>query len=120
MKAIVALGLAASIGLGGSIALGSPGASAATVATGHTAWCDQQYRSYNAATDTYTGYDGLAHRCISPATVNTIFGSAGPLVVVPNSAVRSGNKNPNGFGSGTSFRLYPDDSEGGNNGTTNY
>ena len=30
-----------------------------------------------------------------------------------------GTKNPNGFGSGTSFRLYPCDEEGENNGTNN-
>jgi BA14K-like protein len=35
-------------------------------ADAHTAWCMQRYRSYNPATDTYMGYDGYAHRCISP------------------------------------------------------
>lgn len=32
----------------------------------HTAWCMRRYRSYNPATDTFIGYDGYAHRCISP------------------------------------------------------
>ena len=33
---------------------------------GHVAWCESTYRSYNPATDTYTGYDGYLHRCVSP------------------------------------------------------
>jgi hypothetical protein len=35
-------------------------------AGGHEAWCQAHYRSYNPATDSYVGYDGLAHRCVSP------------------------------------------------------
>jgi hypothetical protein len=36
-----------------------------TVGT-HVAWCQAHFRSYSAATDSYRGYDGLAHRCIAP------------------------------------------------------
>lgn len=32
----------------------------------HTAWCQSHYRSYYAPTDTFTGYDGVAHACVSP------------------------------------------------------
>jgi hypothetical protein len=35
-------------------------------ANNHVAWCSTAYISYNAATDTYVGYDGYYHRCISP------------------------------------------------------
>ncbi len=32
----------------------------------HEEWCYRKYRSYNARTDTFRGYDGYDHRCISP------------------------------------------------------
>lgn len=32
----------------------------------HVAWCLRRYRSYDPASDTYLGYDGRYHRCISP------------------------------------------------------
>jgi hypothetical protein len=32
----------------------------------HVAWCRSHYISYNPATDTFTGYDGFAHRCVAP------------------------------------------------------
>ena len=32
----------------------------------HVQWCLDRYRSYNPRTDTFRGYDGLDHRCISP------------------------------------------------------
>jgi hypothetical protein len=32
----------------------------------HVQWCFNRFRSYNAATDRYLGYDGLYHRCNSP------------------------------------------------------
>ena len=32
----------------------------------HVRWCLQRYRSYNPATDRYTGYDGRSKRCRSP------------------------------------------------------
>jgi len=32
----------------------------------HVAWCNARYRSYNVATDSYLGYDGNYHRCLSP------------------------------------------------------
>lgn len=35
-------------------------------ANDHVAWCRRKYRSYNPSTDTYRGYDGYTHRCISP------------------------------------------------------
>lgn len=33
---------------------------------GHKAWCARKYRSYKPWNDTYRGYDGYDHRCISP------------------------------------------------------
>lgn len=32
----------------------------------HVNWCLARYRSYNPATNTFTGYDGLRHDCVSP------------------------------------------------------
>lgn len=32
----------------------------------HVRWCSDRYRSYNARTDTYRGFDGRNHRCNSP------------------------------------------------------
>jgi hypothetical protein len=32
----------------------------------HVQWCHNRFRSYNAATDSYLGYDGFYHRCNSP------------------------------------------------------
>ena len=32
----------------------------------HVNWCLNRYRSYNPRTDTFRGYDGYDHRCISP------------------------------------------------------
>ncbi len=32
----------------------------------HVQWCLNRYRSYNPRTDTFRGYDGLDHRCVSP------------------------------------------------------
>ena len=32
----------------------------------HVDWCFSRYRSYDPVTDTYLGYDGYRHRCISP------------------------------------------------------
>lgn len=32
----------------------------------HVDYCRARYRSYNVATDTFTGYDGYQHRCVSP------------------------------------------------------
>ncbi len=35
-------------------------------ASAHVDWCFDRYRSYNARTDTFTGYDGVVRRCRSP------------------------------------------------------
>ena len=32
----------------------------------HIEWCLSRYRSYNPATNTYTGYDGYQHECRGP------------------------------------------------------
>ena len=32
----------------------------------HVDWCLDHYRSYDPRSDTYLGYDGYRHRCISP------------------------------------------------------
>lgn len=32
----------------------------------HVSWCYSKYRSYNARYNTWIGYDGLAHQCVSP------------------------------------------------------
>jgi hypothetical protein len=51
-------GLAAGALIGGAIA-----SSQAAPAGDPVAYCESRYRSYNPATGTYTGYDGLAHAC---------------------------------------------------------
>ena len=33
---------------------------------GHVAWCQARFQSYSLLTDSYRGYDGLLHRCVSP------------------------------------------------------
>ncbi len=32
----------------------------------HVQWCYGRYRSYNAETNTFTGYDGIQRACVSP------------------------------------------------------
>jgi hypothetical protein len=32
----------------------------------HVAWCMNRYRTYDPDSDSFTGYDGLQHRCNSP------------------------------------------------------
>lgn len=34
--------------------------------SGHVDWCLNRYRSYDPGSDTFMGYDGYRHRCISP------------------------------------------------------
>ena len=43
-----------------------PAPAAAGLPPQHYIYCDNKYRSYVAATNSYTGYDGLQHRCNSP------------------------------------------------------
>jgi hypothetical protein len=50
----------------GAIVAGPVGAVVGVVVGSHVGWCEAHYRSYKLATDSYTGYDGQAHRCISP------------------------------------------------------
>ena len=35
-------------------------------ASAHIAWCEAHYRSYDVISDSFRGYDGLTHRCLSP------------------------------------------------------
>ena len=117
MKTTLAVALAATLAAGFAATAPAPGAgaAAATATSSHLAWCDAHYRSYNAATDTFTGYDGLAHACISPGEQTRTFASVSPLVVAPedNTPALDDPSNPNGPGSGTSFRLYPGDEVNG-------
>jgi len=32
----------------------------------HISWCESRYRSYNARYNTFVGYDGYVHQCVSP------------------------------------------------------
>ncbi len=54
-------GLAAGAIIGGAAANNNQ-----RYANDYVAYCSQRYRSFNAATGTYTGYDGRQHRCIAP------------------------------------------------------
>jgi hypothetical protein len=77
MRKIAALALVAPLALAGGLGLAGP--ASAAPATGHLAWCEQHYRSYNPATDTFTGYDGRAYACISPAVGTTRTFGLAPL-----------------------------------------
>ena len=103
MKNIVALALAAA--LGGTLAVASADVAAAAP-SGHVAWCEQSYRSYSPATDSFIGLDGYAHRCVSPDAVarTTIFGLAGP-----GPFVTSGRTQPDA--SGNRYNVFPDESD---------
>ncbi len=56
-----ALGLATGAIIGGAIAQSQ--AQAAPVYGGNAAYCAQRYKSYDPASGTYLGYDGLRHPC---------------------------------------------------------
>jgi hypothetical protein len=56
-----ALGLATGAIIGGAIAQSQ--AQAAPVYGGNAAYCAQRYRSYDPASGTYLGFDGLRHPC---------------------------------------------------------
>ena len=32
----------------------------------HISWCESRYRSYDARNNTFVGYDGYLHECVSP------------------------------------------------------
>jgi BA14K-like protein len=56
-----ALGLATGAIIGGAIAQSQ--AQAAPVYGGNAAYCAQRYKSYDPASGTYLGYDGMRHPC---------------------------------------------------------
>ena len=78
---IIALGLSGA--LAGAIAAAPVSVTAATVSS-HVAWCEQNYRSYDPATDTFTGYDGYKYRCVSPSDDTVTFGAVSPFAFVPD------------------------------------
>jgi hypothetical protein len=41
----------------------APGVQAGVAASGDTEWCAMRFRSYNPATGTYMGFDGVPHAC---------------------------------------------------------
>ena len=41
-------------------------APAAALPAAHYAYCDAKYRSYVIVSNTFTGYDGRQHYCVSP------------------------------------------------------
>ncbi len=66
-------GQAAALGLFGGVLIGALAsrrqqapAPAAGPPAAHYAYCDAKYRSYVIATNTFTGYDGRQHYCVSP------------------------------------------------------
>jgi hypothetical protein len=61
-----AVGLAAGAIIGGALAQSQAQAAAPVYAApgeGSVAYCSQRYRSYDPASGTYLGYDGLRHPC---------------------------------------------------------
>ena len=105
MKKFVALGLAGAVT--GALAAGSLGATAtsaaAAVTSGHVAWCEQNYRSYNPATDSFIGYDGVARRCVSPGGTAT-FGFASPRPFLSSSPTQ---QNP----PGNRYNVFPSEND---------
>jgi hypothetical protein len=90
--------LAASFSIAATVfAFGISGAAAAM--NSHAAWCGQQYRSYNPATDAFIGNDGKAHPCIMrpevPATRSFGLAPRAPLLGSP--ATRGGTGRYNVF-----------------------
>lgn len=66
-------GQAAALGLFGGLIIGSLAARqqqapapAAGPPAAHYAYCDAKYRSYVIVSNTFTGYDGNQHYCVSP------------------------------------------------------
>ncbi|GEM_PF-3958056 len=66
-------GQAAALGLFGGLVIGALAsrrqqapAPAAALPAAHYAYCDAKYRSYVIVTNTFTGYDGRQHYCMSP------------------------------------------------------
>jgi len=51
------------LGVASAVAVGAAAAAADTGYDDSVAYCMQRFRSYNPATGTYTGYDGLQHPC---------------------------------------------------------
>jgi BA14K-like protein len=41
----------------------APGVQVGAAAPGGTQWCEMRFRSYNPATGTYMGFDGVPHAC---------------------------------------------------------
>ena len=48
----------------GAIIAGAAANNQRAATSDYIAYCSQRYRSFNPATGTYTGYDGLQHRCL--------------------------------------------------------
>ena len=65
-----ALGLLGGVIIGGALANANRNQPQTVQQVGlpaaHYAWCDNRYRSYVIATNSFTGYDGRQHQCISP------------------------------------------------------
>jgi hypothetical protein len=56
---------------------------AGAIATFHATWCQDTYQNYDAASDTFTDFDGQSYVCVSPVRAPTqTFASAGSAPVV--------------------------------------
>jgi hypothetical protein len=109
MKKIVTLGLAGALAAG-AMAVGPIGVNAASVVDSHAAWCEQNYRSYNPATDTFVGSDGHVYRCLSPFSDTRTFSAVSPNIVILNGTPSRANPDP---GTGTTYRVFPGDETNG-------
>ena len=104
MRKIVAFGLAGAIAVG-SVSASASLSTAAPVTSAHVAWCQQNYRSYNPATDSFIGNDGNAHRCISPdATGSQTLSFVSPTPLITASPTQ---QNP----PGNRYNVFPSEND---------
>lgn len=105
MRGIVATGLAGALAAAclATTAGVAPAAPAAALSA-HAAWCQQNYRSYDPASDTFTGNDGALHTCFSPdqAATTRTFGLG---------VAASGPTPPRALAAGGGYNVFPDESD---------
>ena len=100
MRGIVATGLAGA--LAAACLATTAGVAPAAARSAHAAWCEQNYRSYNPASDTFTGNDGAVHTCFSPdqAAATRTLGLGVASGPTPPRAVAGGG-----------YNVFPDESD---------
>ena len=101
MRGIVATGLAGAFAA--ACLAATAGVAPAAALSAHATWCEQSYRSYDPATDTFTGNDGAAHTCFSPDQ------AAAPRSLSPG--IVASDPTPSGAVAGGGYNVFPDESD---------